>query len=847
MKRLLTGQWLFKESKSSEWKNAEVPGCNFLDLLNTGEIPDPFYSLNEDKTAFAGKTDWEYKTIFNVSEEELKSDEIRLYFNMLDTVCDVYLNGEKIARSENCFVPLTLNVKEKLKVNENEIRIYFYSPVKYVEERYKKLPTPPNSNGQNGIVHIRKPQCHFGWDWGPVLALCGITQECGIEFINTAKIEKINVKQRHNENGTVHLFVKADITSYSKNKTVIELTAPNGEKLKADGEQAEFVIEKPELWWTYELSGKDIQPLYTVTVKAKSGNKIIDRAEKRIGLRTIVLDRENDEYGKKFCFVLNKVPLFIKGSNYIPSDSFITRFTKEKKRELLEAVRYSNQNMIRIWGGGYYADDELLDICDEMGILVWQDFQFACQAYPFFDDAFLESVKEEVRANVLRISTHPCLAVWNGNNEIEDMHMAWVSMKKYVDWTEKFFYHILEEEIRKYDEDTPYTPGSPIGISHNKGVQSDNVGDTHLWGVWHGLKPMKYYRKRMTRFCSEFGFESLPDMKTIEWFAENKNYSLTNKEFSAHQKCANGNDKMVYYIVNRFKYPKKFKDFVYLSQITQAECIKDATEHWRRNFPRCCGSMYWQLNDCWPVCSWSSIDYFGNYKALQYTARQFNAPLFASVEDSDKNIKIVAVNDFPNKKNIKIKCTFFDFWSGTLKEITKSESVSGLSHKEIFCFERKKLSFRYDLLRTGIEVSLLENGEEKSRQTVLFAKEKYLKLPKAVLDLTVKDEGKVISVTVKADKFARLVKIESSKSTLPFSENFFDLLPNQPKTVTMKKDKSLSLKDQIQSITAYSLCDIEPDTNALKTIYGKFKVFLSPINIGNAFYHGRLSKDVKLD
>lgn len=846
MKRTLNGSWLFKSSENNEWKNAEVPGCNFLDLLRCGDIEDPFYSLGEEKVKFVGECDWEYKRSFNVTQDELDCDEIRLNFKMLDAVCDVYLNAEKIHHAENCFVPVKLSVKDKIKIGENELLIHFFSPVKYVREKYQKEHTPPNANGQNGIVHIRKPQCHFGWDWGPVLPLSGICDDCEIEFIKTAKIVDFAVTQHH-ENGEITVSVRADVKSFGKYKCTVELTAPDGEKQKADGEAAEFSVTNPELWQTYELSGKDVQPLYTVTVTLKSGNKIIDKAEKRIGLRTIELNRERDQYGKQFQFVLNGVPLFIKGSNYIPPDSFMTRYTKDKKRALIEAVRYSNQNMIRIWGGGYYADDELLEICDEMGILIWHDFQFACQAYPFFDSEFLENVKSEVKANVKRISSHPCLALWNGNNEIEDMHMGWASMKKYIDWTEKFFYGILEDEIRKYDPDTPYTQGSPIGISHNKGYTSDNVGDTHLWGVWHGLRPMTYYRSRMTRFCSEFGFESLPDMKTIEWFTKDKNYSLTNKEFLSHQKCANGNDKMVYYMVNRFKYPKHFKDFVYLSQLSQSECIRDATEHWRRNFPRCCGSMYWQLNDCWPVCSWSSIDYFGSYKALQYQARQFNAPLFASVEDTDEYIKIFAVNDFPKEKKIEIKCRFFDFENGTLKEEAKADTVMPLSHKEFFFFDTKKLSFRYNLKRTGIEITLTEDGEIKSKRVFVFAKEKNLLLPKAKLKLEIREEQGRIVAEVKSDKYARFVKLESSKSALPFSENFFDLLPGETRTVTMEKDVGMSIQEQMNSISVYSLCDVEPDTNPIKTLIGKTKVFFSPTNIGNAVYHGRSSTDVKID
>ena len=421
-------------------------------------------------------------------------------------------------------------------------------------------------------------------------------------------------------------------------------------------------------------------------------------------------------------------------------------------------------------------------------------------------------------------------------------------MTKYVDWTEKFFHHILEDEIRKYDRSTPYTPTSPVGEKHNYGVQSDNVGDTHLWAVWHGLKPMNYYRKRMTRFCSEFGFESLPDMKSIDIFAEHKgNYSLEDKVFNAHQKCANGNDKMVYYVASRFNLPKRFKDMVYLSQVTQNECIADATEHWRRNKGRCNGSMYWQLNDCWGVCSWSSIDYYGNYKALQYGAKHFNAPLSVSIEDTKDYVKIFALNDLNENKAVKVTYQIFDFTSGVCFEEEKSVLVEKVKNALVFDIDIKNLKRLYNLKHTGICVKLFdENGSLLQQKTVLFDKEKNLSLPKAKLKTRIEIKSDRLDITVKSDAFARLVKVESDKSVLPFSDNFFDILPNESKTVTIYKDENMSLRKLAQSITVYSLSDIPMNKNKIDILFKKAKVYASPVNISNAIYHGKLVKDVKL-
>lgn len=844
MIKLLNGEWLFKQSDKNEWLPATVPGCNFLDLMDNGLLDDPFLKLNEKDASWVGEKDWEYKKVFTLSKEDLDFDRIIFGAKMLDTVCDVYLNSKPVKHCENCFIKQEADVKEILCEGENELKIYFHSPVNYVKQKYAKCATPINSNGQNGIVHIRKPQCHFGWDWGPVLPPSGITDDIYLEFVKSARIGNFTVKQEYlNPNAVINAF--ADVEGDGA-ECEITVTAPNGEVLKKNGFSAEFNIDEPELWWTYELSQKEVQPLYTVTARIFVNGKAVDESTKKIGIRKIELNTELDEYGKNFQFRLNGVPLFIKGANYIPADSFITRYDEDKEKYFLNAARYSNLNMLRIWGGGYYGSDRMYSLCDEMGILLWQDFQFACQAYPFFDDAFLENVKQEVRYNVNRISHHPSLAVWCGNNEIEDMHMAWINMPKYIKWTETFFYNILEPELRLYDTQTPFTPGSPIGISHNNGVYADNVGDTHLWGVWHGLKPMNYYRKRMTRFCSEFGFESLPDMNAIRIFADKSDYDLNSPVFLSHQKCLNGNDKMIYYIATRFNLPKHFRDYVYLSQVTQLECIADATEHWRRNKGRCNGSMYWQFNDCWGVCSWSSIDYYGNYKALEYGARNVNAPLSVSVEDSSESIKIWALNDFNEQRNIEVAYELFDFEQGTIKQEKKALSLEAVKNEIVFDLSVKELSRLCGPKHSGIAVTLFENGNQAMQKVVLFDKEKNLALPKSKLSTKIYKKNNCLELHIKTDKFARLVKAECSASHYPFSDNFFDILPNGEKIITIKKPEGVSLDELAESIVVYSLTDIEFDKSKIKSFAKQAKLYFSPINIGNAVHHGKVPKDCKL-
>ena len=767
MELSLNGKWQFRECNTDKYYPATVPGCNFLDLIDNKIIEDPFIGLNEKDADFVGKKNWEYKRTFTLGEEQLGSDDIILSCKMLDTVCDIFINGEKIGSADNCFIKHEFPIKQHLKNGENEIKIIFYSPVNYVEKIYKKESAPPNSNGQNGIVHIRKPQSHFGWDWGPVLPPSGISGDISLVFINGARITYLSAKQVHSD-GKVTVKLSTETEKYADNiECELSVIFPDGTVLKKDGESADFIIENPELWQTYELSRKEKQPLYTVKAVLKKDGKAVDSYEKKIGLRTLYLDRSRDEY---------------------------------------------------------------------------------CQAYPFFKESFLDNVKKEIEYNVKRLCDHPSLALWCGNNEIEEMHNGWMLMKDYVDWTEKFFYEILEPELRKYDSDTSYIPGSPCGVSHNKGVDCDNVGDTHLWAVWHGLKPMTFYRKRMTRFCSEFGFESLPDIKTVRKFAGDGELSLSSKVFLSHQKCLNGNDKMIYYIASRFYLPKKFEDYIYLSQITQSECIEDATEHWRRNRGRCNGAMYWQFNDCWPVCSWASYDYYGNYKALQYCARNFNAPLTVSAEDSKNGVKLFVLNDFDGEKTVRVEYSVFDFnKENSVCSGEKALSVPALSSTLAFDLKNSELLKGTGKHSAVMRIKLFENGILTADRTLLFDKEKKMRLPSAKIEIHISETPSGLEIKLKSDRYARLVKLESSISQEPFSDNFFDLFPNEEKTVKIGKDTRFSLAQLKDSISVMSLCDVEKDSNPFTAIKNKIKVLTSPVNIGNAVWHGRIQKDIDLD
>lgn len=840
LKTSLNGKWQFRQLNSDEFSDAFVPGCNYLDLMENKAVPDPFYGCNETGLEWVAEKDWEYIKNFRLSDDELKCDALILHFDMLDTICEVYLNDIKIGDADNCHISYDFNVTGTAVSGQNTLRVIFRSPVEYVKKMRRKVSAPINSNGMNGIVHIRKPQCHFGWDWGPVLPLSGVTGDVWIESVVSEKIDDIVIRQKHCDGKvTLGVFLETERFSESDNTYRITLGYPDGSEYTAAGKETEFLIEKPDLWWTYELSGKDEQPMYTVTAEIVRDGNVLYSLSKKTGLRTIELDRGADEFGTNFRFILNGVPLFIKGANYIPADSFMTRFDGKRLDSMLDCARFSNLNMIRIWGGGYYGSDEMYDECDRRGILLWQDFCFACQAYPFFLDSFLDNVKKEIRFNVKRLSSHPSLALWSGNNEIEEMSAAWMWKRRYIKWTGRFFYDILPEEMRKYDPYTPYSPGSPAGTGFGKDIRSDNHGDTHIWGVWHGLKPMTFYRSRPTRFCSEFGFECLPDMKTVSSFAGKDELRLDSAPMISHQKCSSGNDKILYYLVSRFRIPKEFDNLVYLSQITQQECIRDATEFWRRNKGRCNGSMYWQFNDCWPCVSWSGYDYYGGYKALQYTARHFNAPLTLSFDDSDNKVRLLVLNDYDRQIEAEVRIEIFDFSDGALSTETETVVVGKTANIQVAEFSTAELKNKYDLGRTGIFAELISQGNTIESKTLLFDSERNLSLPEAAIEKEMFCRDGYIEIALVSDSFARAVCLESSVSYNRFSDNYFDLLPGMKKTVTIAFDPKYSPEELEDSITVKSISDVRGGYTDEEELRIKNKVFRSPLNILNCISHGQ--------
>ncbi len=830
MKIDLNGKWILSESGIDGDIAANVPGCNYTDLLTAGAIKDPFIGTNERDVLWVGERDWQYSRVFELDAEACTSDIVELVAESLDTLASVFINDALALIGNNTHRRYVIDIKPFIKTGSNLIKIVFLSPVRYAQDGQRIFRFPRSNMSLPGAPYVRKAQCHFGWDWGPVLPLSGITKSIYINCINVAKIEDVRVIQDHDRNKvTLNIDIASRIISKeSEISAQVNITAPDGivttvtAPVIDDMTKLSVKIVNPELWEANGMSNRTKQPLYQVEATLISNGTTVDKKRINVGLRTITLNTAKDKWGSTFQFIVNGVPIFARGADWIPADSFPARITKEKLDYILRSVRDSNMNMLRVWGGGFYESEEFYDACDSYGILVWQDFCFACNPYPFFDKDFLENVRNEVIDNVLRLRNRASLALWCGNNEIEALSLMWRMRRDFIDSTGVFFYEQLPLWVNSLDGITPYWPGSPSSGEYLKEVGSDDKGDTHLWQVWHGLRPYNYYRKRLTRFCSEFGFESIPDIETVSKFARPEDYDMKSPVMLNHQKCNSGNDKIIYYITSRL--PKEFKDLVYLSQISQMECVRDATEHWRRNSYRCNGSLYWQLNDCWPVNSWASMDYYGRWKALQYEARKFNAPVALSIDNRGTLIKVGLHNDTVQHFEGEIEFSLMTF-NGEIIDSGDFKAQVPALHSDIVM--EKDFSSIIKGREGEVFFSVNFKGNSMSTRTVLFVKEKAAAFQKVKIDVDYSEKGAEKTITLSSVSYSRYVMVKVKGVDTPLSDNYFDLIPGKEKIITFKTDKPVKASD----ITVQCLNNVIPKQSLLKDRLTKLRIALKPINV----------------
>jgi len=849
--------WILRNIERSFTTKIITPGTVFENLIKNKIIKDPFYALNEKKVKWVYESTWEYSTEFNINKEFLNSSDVILEFDGLDTIAEIYLNDELLDSVENMFRTYKYHIKSKLKSSSNILRIVFHSPTDYAKKMIEKYDIKLNTGEEDraipGIPYLRKAQYSFGWDWGPILPDIGIWKEVKLIPINTAKIDSVYISQtfEYNENSneikSIYLDIEIEIKSYvgnlsSQNVNLIaELKDPNGDIIKKEQlleslkENIQFKIQNPNLWWTHDLGP---QNLYDLNIQLKKED-IIDQNRQKIGLRELTLIRDSDKWGETFYFRLNGVPFFAKGANWIPIDSFIPRGKKIGLYEVnLNYAIDANMNMIRVWGGGIYEDDLFYQLCDKMGILVWQDFPFACALYPIHN-GFYENIEKEFRDNIKRLRNHPSLALWCGNNEIEYL-WNWLKVSsdisdekienKYKKGYIKIFERMLPSLLEILDPNRPYWPSSPSNgfCGMNIGTINSNSpkkGDSHYWSVWHGGKPFKAYSKFDSRFMSEFGFESFPSIKTISEFCPENEFNINSPIMENHQKNDAGNDLIMRYMKRRYSVPENFKKKIILSQITQAEAIEYGVKYWRsqRKEHHCMGTLYWQLNDCWPVTSWSSIDYNGRWKALHYLARRFYQPIIVAANINKKKVEFKIINDSLDGIDGLLNWKILKYNGKNLKEGNITCKLRNLTILDINPIDIKDLCQIEGFQENCIlfyNLTNPKNGDNIYRGFKLFINPNNFRLKDSDYNYQVKEDlddefpNYEFFIEIISKNISLFTHIDSKSFDFIASDNYFSMEPKELKKIGIKiinyekfveKNKISQIK---QSFKVYSLSDL---------------------------------------
>ena len=764
---------------------ATVPGDMYNDLLNDGEIADPFWRDNETAALQIMAQDFVYHRAFSVPADLLKCDQVLLRCEGLDTLATIDLNGARVGKADNMHRTWEFDVKSLLHEGENAISVTFASPTRFIREANAARFVEGSSDAMEGFPQIRKAHCMFGWDWGPRLPDCGIWRDIMLLGVDYARIRDVHIRQRH-EGGRVVLSVNThlDRCADADPRVAVTVTAPDGDVLFAMGESCEITVENPMLWWPAGLGG---QPLYRVEVALTCEGAALDTWQGKIGLRKLSVCREKDPdgQGETFCHIVNGVKVFAMGADYIPEDNLLGRRSPARTRRLLEDAKLANMNCIRVWGGGCYPEDWFYDLCDELGLLVWQDFMFACAVY-YLTDAFDQNIRAEFTDNVRRIRHHAALALWCGNNEMESFvkEGEWVNSPREVADYIKMYEYIIPQVLKAEDPDTFYWPSSPSSGGSFDAPQSPDRGDVHYWDVWHGLKPFTEYRKFLFRYVSEFGFQSFPCMATIESFTEPADRNVFSRIMEKHQRNASANGKIAEYLSQTYLYPNSFDAFVYASQLLQAQAMQYGVEHWRRHRGRCMGAVVWQLNDCWPVISWSSIDYFGRWKALHYYEKRFFAPILISCHEEgilSQNTNINAEH-FPDRMSARLcvtNDTMADF-TGTARWALRRPDASvireGRFDVAVPALSARWLSEAQDFSSFGFYDCYYsydledQDGARVGGGSVLFCAPKHFNFVDPRLEARL--DGDAIVVTAAA--YARSVEIQAGPDTV-LEDNFFDM------------------------------------------------------------------------
>lgn len=798
----LNGTWqLSAGHRSLESVDMQIPGTVLSGLLAAGKIKDPFYRTNEDATRALFWKDYVFTRTFDVDEELLAQQHIVLVCEGLDTLAEISINGTFLAKTDNMHRTWKFQAKKLLHPGKNEIQIVFRSVLRFIEdypyEAHKKINYIP-CGSMKGNQLLRKAHSMFGWDWGPQTIDAGIFRDIYLQGYSHARIEDIRIHQQHAKNVSVQTSITLS-ESIPGQKLCVELSEDGADKplqtklckTNADGVAAvDFVIENPKLWWPNDYGD---QPLYIVrTTLLDEDGTSLESITRRIGLRTLTISQEKDEWGNEFAFCVNGVKIFTRGGNYIPDDCLYTRITEKKLDYILESCRRAHFNCVRVWGGGYYPSDAFYDLCDEKGLIVWQDLMYACNVYDV-TDAFAENCRQETYDNVRRLRHHASLGLWCGNNEIESAWDHWGDFQKETPYLRadyiRLFEEVLPKAVQEADGETFYWHSSPSSGGCFDNPDDANRGDTHYWDVWHGQKPFTDYRKYFFRFCSEFGFQSFPCAKTVNSFTLEDDRNIFSRVMESHQKNDAANGKMLYYLSENLRYPKDLTHLLYASQVLQGMAIKYGVDHWRRNRGRCMGTLYWQINDDWPAPSWSSIDYFGRWKALHYMAQKFYAPHAVSMTLEDHRCHVYFSNE-----------------SFETTEYSLTLSIRDLSGNVLETYETKGNSPAFSAIETAVVdiCSWEDQKDDVFLEAVIHTKDqkvlkdvetlvpyKYLNLKNPVISTEAKETNDAFILHISSDCFAPFVALDFDDADVIFSDNFFHLTDKTVQDIIVKKEDIL--------------------------------------------------------
>jgi beta-mannosidase len=818
---LAAASWEFRDATArSAWRPAQVPGCVHSDLRRLGLIPDPFWGDNESRLQWIEERDWEYRATFRLDADFLGAEVVELVADGLDTVATVVLNGREIARVDNMFTGHRWDVNPFLHRGKNELRILFRSALGYIRaQRPEHQPREINDPVGRSTV-IRKQACQFGWDWGPRLVTAGVWRDIRLEAWSGNRLDGVRVTQEHRPNGDVILHLAPELARPDP-AAVCDWHLLLWDIPVAAGRGPEILVQNPQLWWP---RGQGAPSLYHLEVEVlRTDGGTIGEWTRRIGLRTIVLDRHKDEWGESFQFVVNGRPVFAKGANWIPAHSFVAGLTREDYARDLRAAASANMNMLRVWGGGIYESEHFHDLCDELGLMVWQDFMFACTLYPA-DPAFLASCRREAIHQVKRLRHRASLALWCGNNEVFGCNARELreDRGKYADY-EVLFHQALPEVVAAHDGVTPYWPSSPWrGDPDDSHATGEQRGDTHFWDVWHGRNPVKDYEKYAFRFASEFGMQSFASPETQATFCAPDDVNVFGPTMTNHQKNRFGNQVILDYVSRHYRFPRDQEALLYLSQLNQAHCMQVGVEHYRRNMPRCMGALYWQLNDCWPVASWSSIEFTGRWRALHHVARRFFAPAVVSAHVPGEEQTIInnyrrstvgAVHlytmcDAPEPARGVLRWDLFHLDERVLMHGSKRVALRGGESVRQKTLNLEKLMAAHGRDNLHLRIALDIDGRCVSEDTVFLTPPRFLHLRKA----KTKAAFKVLSprratVTFTSSAFQHRFAFDLPGIAHSGSDNFFELYPGEPRTVELEFAQDQTRQKLQKALVHQSLVD----------------------------------------